>query len=175
MNLLLQRSQQQSLFRTIEYVLQVTIVCTADDLNTLTEHGLHHNQLFVVPEVETHQQNARQAFERADNRSVFDPKAAAGMFTDHAAGLIHLARAKLAFAVTVADAIEGTTIICRDLREMVRCERQITDAFDELHQDLENVLAFTTDREQVLAPEGAEEPDGIAPANWANRQNWWRH
>ncbi len=174
MNLLLQRAQRRSFFGAIEYMLHVTIIVDANEEQTIVQHGLTRNELYALPEIETHLENAQRAFSRADKRSLLRTSDAGKMVIDTIAGLVHVSRAKLSYVLTVADALVGTTITCRDLRQLVTCEETITSAFDKLNEDIENAIAFATGREEVFAPENAPEPEGLPPAAWGNRQQWWR-
>ena len=174
MNLHLQRQQERTIFGSIQYILHVTLILDAEQLLLVNEHRLDRKQLFAVPEKEHLQQRADAAFDSADNRSIFSPRDAGKLITDQLSGLVSATRSKLAFAVTVGDAINGSTIRCLDLYELLDCERQITEGFDELHRDLVNAEAFSIGREQILAPDDAEEPAGPPPADWANPQPRWR-
>ena len=172
MNLLLQRDQRRPFRQAITYILQVTIVCNAQELAIIREHGLLNNQLFVVPEQQVHRDAVDAAFERADSRPVFHSASAAKMFADHFSAAVHAIRARHCLSVSVADALDGTTIECPNLHELIACEYQISTAFDELYRDVANALAFSLAREQVLEPDDVEEPEGPPPADWANRQRW---
>ncbi len=173
MQLLLQRTQERTMFGSREYVLHVTLICTAEEFELVVDHGLSETQLFAVPEVENHQQQADRAFQRSDVWSPFNAKEARQLLSDSLSGLTHTMRAKLAFVLTVADAIDGTSISCPNLRELVDCEREITDAFDDLNEDVQDALHFATDREQVFTPDDTDQPDGPPPATWADHA-WTR-
>lgn len=170
MNLQFQRQQERTAFGSREYILHALLICSGEQLHLIKDHRLDRKILFAIPEKEHFRQRAEAAFDRADNRSVFSHKDAGKMFTDQLAGLVHAARAGCAFAVTVADAINGVSIRCPDLLEVLDCERQIAAAFDELYRDLENAYAFSVSREQILVPDGIDEPPGPPPADWGNRR-----
>ena len=174
MNLLLQRDLRRSIFGAMEYVLNVTLVCDADDLQVIRDHRLGHIKLFALPEIETHRDRADRAFARGDMRSLFQPADAGKLIVDTIAGMFHAARSKFAFAVTVDDAINGTTITCPDQFQLLACEEEITAAFDDLNRHLDDARAFSVGREQVLVPDDVDEPAGPPPAAWADRHTWWR-
>lgn len=173
MELLLQRTQRTTFWRSSEYVLHVSLVCSADELWLIDQHRLARNRLYAVPEIETHQDRAQDAFARSDTRSCFRSSGAAKLLGDTVAGAFHAARARLGYVVTIADAIAGTTIACQSLYELLACEEDITAGFDQLDRDVRNALAFSIGREQVLTPDGAEPPAGVAPADWATPPHQW--
>lgn len=174
MELLTQRHRRRSLFGSSEYTTDISLLCTAAERQVIADHRLDRIQLFAVPEIEINQQRSIEAFERSDARSVFFSYDAGKLLIDILAGLFHAARSRMAFAVTVDDAIAGTTIRCSDLFQQLEAEQQINAAFDDLHHTVEDALAFSIGREQVLVPEDVDEPDGLPPANWADRRQWWR-
>jgi len=173
MELLTQNHRRRTLFGSSEYITDISLLCTATERQVIADHRLDRIQLFAVPEIEINQQRSMQAFERSDARSVFFSNDAGKLLIDILAGLIHAARSRMAFSVTVADAIAGTTIRCSDLFQQLEAEQQINAAFDDLHRTVENALAFSIGREQVLVPEEADETNAITPARWANPQDWW--
>jgi len=168
-DLILQRDRRISVWQINEYVLTVSLICDQEELAIIDEHHLAQNQLYAVPEIETNHQQATAAFQRSDTRSCFNGKQAGTLMLDTAVALVHATRARLGYVVTVADAINGTTIATRDLYQLLSCEEEIITAFDQLDRDVQNALAFTIGREQVLTPDGAEEPTGTPPADWANQ------
>lgn len=171
---MLQRDLDRSIWRRPEYVLNVTLIGEPDELQIITDHRLDRSLLFSVPEREHFRERATAAFERSDNRSIFRTAGAVGLLADNAAALINGLRARLGLTLTVADAIDGVSIRCPDLHELLETETAITTAFDKLAEDVEHALAFATAREQVLVPENDPAPEGVQPAQWGNHHHWNR-
>ena len=163
LNILLQHDQRRTRSGAIEYVLHATLICNPIALEIIEEHGLKKKTLFEVPEVDAHRQQAQQAFDRSFDRSIFKSQDAGKIIIDNLTGAVHFARSKLAFSITVADALSGTSISCPHLDEIVACERQISEAFDALYRDVTNAMNFSTRQEHVLAPDGDEDMTIINP------------
>ena len=166
---------RKGFFQKLEYGLKARLFCPALELQTIRNHNLGRTVMYEVPEVEAHKREAQRAHDRFENRSVFSSKEPGGIFSDLASEIYHNAKAYFCFTVTVADAIEGISITCPDLNTLVECERDIQSAFDALEQSVQNALAFETGRQQVFAPDGTEEPEGVQPADWGNPQRWFTH
>ncbi len=175
MELLIERDDSQSFFVFKKYILNVILICTADELHLIDSHQLYKQHMFAVPELVERKQAAANAFKRSVDRPIFHSENAGKILADSMSAIYNAAKAQFSFVLTVRDAIEGFTIECPDLRELVQCEQQIVATFDELHQSLEDAQAFSMNREQVLAPDGAEDEDGPPPAAWANHQQWRYH
>ena len=175
MNLLLQRDDSQSFFRARKYILNVYLICTQEELELITDHQLYTQQMYAVPEYQEAKDDAEYAYQRSMRHSAFNPKNATKILADTAAAVYHTAKSQFSFVLTVQDAIDGFTIECPDLHQLVQCEQEIVDAFDQLSDNVDDALAFATGREQQLAPDGAEEDAGPPPADWANHQRWRYH
>ncbi len=164
--LMLQRYQQTGRNRT--YCLTVELHCTPDELTLIDEHRLGSHALYAVPEQQHDHDRAVDAFARSDTRSLFRGSDARRLLGDLIVGLFHLTRSQLRYSVTVADAVDGTTIYCSDLMELLECERLITASFDQFDRLLDDAHAFTVEREQILDPDGAPDDAGTPPHQWAN-------
>jgi hypothetical protein len=174
MELLLERTLNRTSGHSPEYVLAVNLVCTPEELTAITDHRLTRQALFAVPERDAHHEQADRAFARSDARANLRFGEASKLLLDTLAGLYHAVCAHTAYTLTVADAIAGTTVRCPDLFELLGAERSITEAFDTLDRTVHDALAFTYGREQILTPDGTEDPVGVPPAHWSNPQRWGR-
>ncbi|MGH1419410.1 MAG: hypothetical protein ACRBCJ_11185 [Hyphomicrobiaceae bacterium] len=172
MKLIFQRSHRTSFGHPIVYILDVTIATTVEERCLIKDHHLGKTTLYAVPEIVTNQDRATTAFQRSDNRSCISSSDTPRLIADIVSALFHMMRANFGYRITVNDAISGTRVLCADLYELLDLETAITTNFDELDRDVQNALAFTIGREQILIPETNEELTTTPPAYWADHHRW---
>ncbi|MCH9808439.1 MAG: hypothetical protein K0U74_11955 [Alphaproteobacteria bacterium] len=171
MQLLLQREFDQ---RSETYRLYVVLLADQNEVAVIEQHQFTALTLYAVPQVQDNFDLATRALQTSDSRSVFSPTDARRHLSDVMRATLHFLLARTGFVVTVAGALSGTTVTCRDLFELLQCERDITDNFNQLYQHVQEAIAFANGREQVLTPEDQEQDTGVPPEAWANQHVWRR-
>ena len=167
MQLELQRTHVNHLFRKVKYVLHLNLVCTPDEVAIIHRHRLHETVLYEVPEIETYRTQATRALMASDARSCFNPHGAKDMMSDLASSAYYTIAAWSSYSLTVADLLAGTTVTCLSLFEQLECEEIITSQLDDLDQTVQDALAFDVGREQILEPDDQTDQAGVPPHRWA--------
>ena len=167
MELLLRRHHQIARAK-LAYHLDVQLLCDAEERRIIRQHAFLDVFLFADPDRDLTQQRADHILERAQGRNVFNSRGAYAFYGDVCLSLLQWLRSKTYFVVTVRRALEGTTITCSNLEELLTCEEQIRQQFDDVARIVADALAFELGQENLYAPDTDDHDDLPAPATLAN-------
>ena len=174
MQLMLQRNARPGRGRRLTYILYVSLLPDEAEHDIITRHRLGQTELFAIPEIELHLRQATDAFERSVNNDCLTEDGAKQFIANTASALYHNVVAWCGTRVLVRDALQGTTITCPDVYELLECERKIAEAFDKLDSTVRDVLAFDVGREENHLPDTDDRPTGTPSRAWANHFQWRR-
>ena len=165
MHLHLARANTSGFFSR-RYRIDLQVHCSPADRATILAHDFSRQLIYVSPQARDLAARAVAAHQHSRALSVWNQDHQPTIIWDNVKSIALAARSRMAFAISVADLLAGTSITS-GLQDVLAAERAITQAFDKLSALVTHAHTFDQGAETVLVPDAhADAPTTTPPSGW---------
>ena len=167
MHLHLARSHARTFFGGHRYTISAQLECSAEDHAIITAHDFLSTRIYTAPIADDFTARADAAYERQRKMSVLNSDDQLPIIWENIKAVTLYSRAANAFHIEVRGLLNGCTITCSSLADLLVAERDIVAAFETMSRLVAHAHAFDQGTETVLVPDAHNDtPTTSPPSAW---------